>query len=248
MKRPTLVWDFPTRAFHWLLALSFTGAFVTADSERWRDLHVTLGYTVAGLIAFRLLWGIVGTRYARFSSFSFGPRAVLGYVKSLFTRQPRHYVGHNPAGSWAICLLLALGLLAAGSGYATYAELGGEDAFEDLHEGLANAMLALVFVHIAGVAVSSLLHRENLARAMVSGRKKAAAGEGIRRAHWIVGAVLIASVGAFWSAGGGRLVPDLSGRVSLAGSAASARSTSRDLREDHRDKRRKGDFPGRHDR
>lgn len=206
MKRPTLVWDFPTRAFHWLLALSFTGAFVTGDSERWRDVHVTLGYTVAGLIAFRLLWGIVGTRYARFSSFSFGPRAVLEYVKSLLTPAPRHYVGHNPAGSWAIYLLLALGLLAAASGYATYVELGGEEAFEDLHEGLANAMLALVFIHIAGVAVSSLLHRENLARAMVSGRKKAAAGEGIRRAHWVIGVMLITGVVAFWSAGGGRLL------------------------------------------
>jgi cytochrome b len=248
MKKPTLVWDFPTRAFHWLLALSFTGAFITADSERWIDVHMTLGYTVAGLIAFRLLWGLVGTRYARFASFAFGPRAVLAYVKSLFTREPRRYVGHNPAGSWAIYLLLALGLLAAATGYATYVELGGEEAFEDLHEGLANAMLALVFVHIAGVAVSSLLHRENLARAMVSGRKKAASSEGIRSAHRIIGAALVAGVVAFWSGGGGRLVPDLSGRVSLAGSAASARSTSRDHREDHRDKLRKGDYRERHDR
>lgn len=216
MKKPTLVWDFPTRAFHWLLALSFTGAFVTAESERWRDVHVTLGYTVAGLIAFRLLWGLVGTRYARFASFAFGPRAVLDYVRSLLTREPRHYVGHNPAGSWAIYLLLALGLLAAASGYATYVELGGEEAFEDVHEGIANALLALVFVHIAGVVASSFLHRENLARAMVSGRKKAAAGEGIRSARWMVGVALIAGVVAFWSGGGGRLVPDLSGRVSVA--------------------------------
>jgi cytochrome b len=248
MRKPTLVWDFPTRAFHWMLAISFAGVFVTAESERWRDLHVTLGYTVAGLIAFRLLWGLVGTRYARFASFAFGPRAVLGYVKSLLTRAPRHYVGHNPAGSWVIYLLLALGLLAAATGYATFEEVGGEEAFEDLHEGLANAMLALVSVHIAGVALGSLLHRENLVRAMVSGRKKAAAGEGIRSAHWLVGVVLVTGVIAFWSAGGGRLVPDLSGRVSLAGSAPSARSTSRDHREDHRDKRRKGGFPGRHDR
>lgn len=201
MKKPTLVWDFPTRAFHWMLALSFAGAFVTAESERWRDVHVTLGYTVAGLIAFRLLWGLVGTRYARFASFAFGPRAVLDYVKSLLTRAPRHYVGHNPAGSWVIYLLLALGLLAAATGYATFEEIGGEEAFEDLHEGLANAMLALVSVHIAGVALGSLLHRENLVRAMVSGRKKAAAGEGIRSARWVVGVALIAGVVAFWSGG-----------------------------------------------
>lgn len=241
MKKPTLVWDFPTRAFHWLLALSFTVAFVTADSERWRDVHVTFGYTVAGLIAFRLLWGLVGTRYARFASFAFGPRAVLAYVKSLFTREPRHFVGHNPAGSWVIYLLLALGLLAAATGYATYVELGGEDAFEDLHEGLANAMLGLVFVHIAGVAVSSLLHRENLARAMVSGRKKAAAGEGIRRAHWLIGVALISGVVAFWSGGGGRLVPDLSGRVGVTSRESAALGDFHGDRKHHRRHERRRD-------
>src|SRR5581483_3604771 len=104
-----LVWDVPTRVFHWLLALSFVGAFATAESERYRDVHVLLGYTVAGLIAFRLAWGLVGTRYARFRAFAFGPRRVLTYVKSLFGRAPQHYVGHNPAGSVAIYALLALG-------------------------------------------------------------------------------------------------------------------------------------------
>ena len=83
-----LVWDLPLRVFHWLLAISFVGAFLTAESERVRDVHVVLGYTVLGLLAFRLLWGFLGTRHARWSSFAYGPGAVLRYLRSLFSRRP----------------------------------------------------------------------------------------------------------------------------------------------------------------
>jgi len=165
-----LVWDLPVRLFHWLFALSFVGAFVTAESERLRDVHVVLGYTVLGLIAFRLVWAFAGSRYARLSSFAYGPRDVLRYLRSLLTARPLHYVGHNPAGSWVIYLLIVLGIAAGASGYATYNDNGGE-WLEELHEGAANVMLPLVFVHLAGVAVASLLHRENLVRAMVTGYK-----------------------------------------------------------------------------
>src|SRR5512138_2734414 len=89
------VWDLPVRVFHWTLALSFGAAYLVAESERLRQLHVTLGYTVIGLITFRLLWGFIGTRYARFSSFLFGPRAALRYVKSLASGQPEQHAGHN---------------------------------------------------------------------------------------------------------------------------------------------------------
>ena len=82
-RKRVFVWDLPVRLFHWSLALSFAGAFLTAESERYRDVHVVLGYTVLGLVAFRLLWAFVGTRYARLSSFAFGPRDVVAYVKSL---------------------------------------------------------------------------------------------------------------------------------------------------------------------
>ena len=164
------VWDLPVRIFHWLLVLSFAGAFVTAESERLRDVHVVLGYTVLALLAFRLVWAFVGTRYARLSSFAFGPRAVAEYVRSLLTTHPRHYLGHNPAGSWVIYLLVLLGIAAGVTGYATYNDVGDE-WMEELHEGAANAMLALVFVHVAGVIVSSVLHRENLVKAMVTGYK-----------------------------------------------------------------------------
>ncbi len=164
------VWDVPVRLFHWLLAASFTGAFLTAESERYRDVHVALGYTVLGLVAFRLLWAFVGTRYARLSSFAFGPRAVVDYLESIVTFRPQHYVGHNPAGSWVIYALVVLALVTGAAGYATYNDIGGHWV-EDFHEGAANVMLTLVFVHIAGVVVSSLVHRENLVKAMVTGYK-----------------------------------------------------------------------------
>ena len=115
---------------------------LTAESERLRDVHVVLGYTMLGLVAFRLLWGVIGTRYARFGSFAFGPRSVLAYLKSLFTRSPQHHLGHNPAGSWAIYAMLALTVLAGATGYATYNDIGG-GWMEEVHEAAANAMLGV---------------------------------------------------------------------------------------------------------
>jgi cytochrome b len=198
-KTRILVWDLPVRAFHWLLALCFAGAFLTAESERVRDLHVALGYTFAGLLLFRVVWGVIGSRHARFASFAYGPRAVGRYVASLATRRPERYVGHNPAGGWAIFAMLALGLLVAGSGYATYADLGGK-AFEELHEAAANAMLALVVVHVAAVLASSFLHRENLVSAMITGRKEGPPEDGIRGTRWAPAAALAVAVVGLWAA------------------------------------------------
>ena len=168
-----LVWDLPTRLFHWLLAASFAGAWLTADSERWIDLHTMLGYGFAGLIAFRLVWGLVGSRYARFASFVRGPQAVKRYLLSIASFRPEHHVGHNPAGGWAVLALLGLGAVTALTGYLNFNDYGGH-WLEELHEGAAGAMLALVFVHIGAVIVSSLIHRENLVRAMLSGLKRRA--------------------------------------------------------------------------
>jgi cytochrome b len=202
MDKRILVWDIPTRLFHWLLAASFAGAFLTAESERYRDVHVALGYLLLALIGFRVVWGLVGTRYARFRSFAFRPSQVLSYLRSLLRGSPQHYVGHNPAGSWVIYGLLLLGVLSGVTGYATYNELGGE-AFEELHEAFASAMLALVTLHVGGVIVSSLLHRENLVGSMLSGYKKGQAAEGIRNARWLTGTLLAAGaialgIGVLW--------------------------------------------------
>ncbi|HPQ97679.1 MAG: cytochrome b/b6 domain-containing protein [Thiothrix sp.] len=197
-----LVWDLPVRVFHWTLALSFTGAYLTAESEYYRDIHVALGYVFAALLAFRLVWGLAGTRYARFSTFLFSPGQIMAYLKSLAGPDPEHHVGHNPAGGVAVLLLLGLGALIAASGLGLYLEIGGHDQealFEELHEVAANAMLLLVFVHIAGVLVSSFLHHENLLGSMFSGYKQGEAGQGIRDSWWWLGVLmLLLMVGFLW--------------------------------------------------
>ncbi len=173
--KPIRVWDLPTRLFHWSLVASFAIAFVTAESEKLRDIHVIAGYALAGLIAFRLLWGFVGGAHSRFAEFLPTPRRLVDYLKSLMRGKPQHHVGHNPAGAVAIFLLLGFGIVAAASGWAVYEDIGGH-LMEELHEGASNGMMALVVIHIAGVIVSSWLHHENLVTAMITGWKKIRSG------------------------------------------------------------------------
>lgn len=196
--KPILVWDLPTRVGHWLLAGSFAVAYLTGESEEWRLVHACAGGIMVAVVLYRLLWGFAGTRYARFADFMRGPQAAVSYLKSLLSRSPQHYTGHNPAGGWAIVLLLAMTLITALPGWLTYQDIGG-DWLGELHEGAANAMLAVVLVHIAGVVVGSLTHRENLARAMVTGLKLGQAGEAIAALRPFAAAVLIAwaAVGAW---------------------------------------------------
>jgi len=197
MNQRILVWDVPTRVFHWLLAISFAGAFLTAESERYRDIHVTLGYTLLGLIVFRLVWGFIGPRYVKFRSFLFRPGEVVSYVISLAKAKPAHYAGHNPAGSVSVYLLLALGVLTGTTGVLAFQDFGG-DVLEELHEMTAYAMLTVVALHVAGVVLSSVMHRENLVRSMITGLKSGLPNEGIRRAHAWLGVIMLAAVVAFW--------------------------------------------------
>lgn len=197
MNQRMLVWDVPTRVFHWLLVVSFAGAFLTAESERYRDIHVVLGYTLLALIGFRLVWGFAGSRYARFRSFLFKPGEIAAYVVSLLKAKPAHYVGHNPAGSLSVFALLALGIAAGVSGVMLFQDIGGE-ALEELHELVSYGMLAIVALHVTGVLVSSVMHRENLVRAMITGYKAARPNEGINRAHAWLGVIMIVAVVAFW--------------------------------------------------
>jgi cytochrome b len=211
--RRILIWDVPTRLFHWTLVASFIGVWLTSESDRWLSVHVFLGYLILGLVGFRIIWGITGTHYARFASFWFSPKAALVYARQVLARQAPRHLGHNPAGSLAIYLLLLLALVACTSGILT---LGGEEAqgaaagwldidqgrlFKKLHEALANVMMLLVLVHVAGVVVESVLHRENLARSMVTGTKLAGAESPAAPPRWPIAAlmlVLIAGFGAWW--------------------------------------------------
>jgi cytochrome b len=197
VRHPGLVWDVPVRVFHWLMVIAFAGAWITSDSETWRLAHITLGYTMAALVVFRLVWGFVGTRWARFSSFVRGPRAVVAYVKGMIQGRAQHHTGHNPAGAVAILLLLGLTLVVAVSGWAVLNEIGG-DSIEELHEAAAIAMLVVVGMHVAGVALGSWVHRENLVRAMITGRKDVPQGGEAVKPRAAIGMVVAAAVLVFW--------------------------------------------------
>ena len=195
------VWDPMVRAFHWSLVAAFAIAWLSADEGQ--PVHEVAGYIVAGLIAFRLAWGMIGGRYARFSQFVKGPGSTLTYLRTMLRGAERRHIGHNPAGAaMIVALLLSLSgtaltgwlsadparvaMLPALPQIVTPAwadddreEEGAEGALEDLHEVLANLTLLLVAFHVGGVLLSSLRHRENLVRAMVTGRKRAPGGDDI---------------------------------------------------------------------
>lgn len=163
------VWDPLVRLFHWSLVAAFATAFLSEEGER---LHEVAGYVVLGLIAFRLVWGLIGSDHARFKDFVPTPARLWAYLRSLVRGRPERYLGHNPAGAVMILCLLGTVFIAAGSGWLmTTDRFWGTKWVEELHEASAWLALALVGVHVAGVLVSSLLHRENLVRAMITGRK-----------------------------------------------------------------------------
>lgn len=190
-----LVWDIPTRIGHWLLVATFALSYLTGDSEETRLYHVAAGYALGGILIFRLFWAFAGTRYARLKSFLFGPGHVFGYLGSLLKGKPDHWIGHNPAGSYSIYLLVLLGIGTVVSGFATYQEIGG-DFSEEAHDILSYSMLCLVGIHLMGVAVSSVLHKENLARSMVTGYKEGKSEEAIEsaKAAYVVLPIILATL------------------------------------------------------
>ena len=113
------VWDPLVRIFHWSLVLAFAVAYLSGDEES--NLHIYSGYVVLGLITFRVLWGLIGTRYARFGNFVTSPKTVIQYLKSLVAGKPEHYIGHNPAGGWMIIALLVCLFIVSVSGLKVYA-------------------------------------------------------------------------------------------------------------------------------
>jgi cytochrome b len=163
------VWDPLVRVVHWTLAASVLGAFFL---ERPRDLHEALGYVALGAVAVRLVWGIIGPRHARFSAFAPSPPRLLAYLGDMLRGREARYLGHNPAGAVMIFALLALVALTSVTGWMMGTDAWfGEDWVEDLHETAATLTLLLVPVHVGGVVWSSLRHRENLVRAMITGDK-----------------------------------------------------------------------------
>ena len=195
-----LVWDLPLRIFHWVLAASFAGAFLTAESERLRDLHLLCGYTFVGAIAFRLVWGFVGTRYARFSALRFGPAAIRNYGISLLRGRPERHVGHSPPGAVMVPLMLGLGLAVAATGWGVHTDVGGE-WFEEAHEIAATAMLAVVIAHVLGVVAVSVMQGENLALSLITGRKRGAAGDGVRTSRRLAALLLLVVLAGLWLPG-----------------------------------------------
>ncbi len=176
------VWDPLIRIFHWSLVFFFFLAFITEDD--WMTIHSYAGYSIALLVLFRLIWGFIGTRHARFSDFITSPVQLKVYLKQLIGGKSKRHIGHNPAGAAMVVVLIISLSLTVFSGTALFATEGlgplsgtflstwSEDLLEDIHEFFANFTLFMVIAHVGGVLLSSLLHRENLIRSMVTGLKQ----------------------------------------------------------------------------
>ncbi len=169
---PIRVWKLPVRLFHWSLAASFAIAWLSADN--WDDLHEWAGYAAAALIAFRLVYGVFGSRYARFSQFLHRPAVVVAYLKDMLRGKERRYIGHNPAGSlMALALIVAMVVTATTGWMYTLDAFWGEEWVENVHSFTADLMLIMVVIHILGVLYASRKHHENLIAGMINGKKRA---------------------------------------------------------------------------
>jgi cytochrome b len=198
--RRGLVWDAPVRLVHWLLVLCVACAWLTRDA-RLLDLHAAAGYCTTFLVIFRIAWGFFGPPHARFASFTYSPRAALAYVRDAMRGAPRHFTGHNPAGSYAVYALLGLLALACLSGMVSIAGMFGLgplplhapapaiDFVREAHEWIAWILVGVIAAHVAGALWGGYVHRENLVASMVTGRKVLHGAEGVespRRAPWAV--------------------------------------------------------------
>lgn len=178
------VWDPMVRIFHWSLVSLFIVSYATEDD--FLNIHVTGGYLICGLIAFRIIWGFIGPRHARFSDFVKPPHEVKSYLKDVLLFRAKRYLGHNPAGGLMVIALLISVTVTLVSGMLTYGATefagplavwtssvsdGTADALEETHEFFANFTVLLVLMHVAGVLLASFQHRENLVRSMIHGNK-----------------------------------------------------------------------------
>src|SRR5690242_11235788 len=183
-----MVWDPAVRIGHWLIVFAFVVPYLTGEGEEaglLRIVHIWAGYSAGVIVVLRVLWGLIGPRHARFTDFVYRPARVVRYAFALLRGHARRYIGHSPAGgAMAIALLICLagtvttGLATVGDlSYVTFAgdhEQAEESVVRELHGALANLTLILVLLHVVGVGVACVVHRENLVRAMFDGRKRPA--------------------------------------------------------------------------
>jgi len=181
---PVPVWDVPTRVFHWALVVLVAVNVTTGKigGLRLMEIHMMSGYAILTLVLFRLVWGFVGGRHARFTNFLAGPRAVAAYLKDFFAGRPPRHLGHNPLGGWSVVVMLGLLLLQAGTGLFSNDDILSEgplmrrvskstsDFLTYIHYLSSNALLAIIGLHVAAVFVY-LAKGENLIRPMISGVK-----------------------------------------------------------------------------
>lgn len=176
MQNKIKVWSLPVRLLHWGLVASFAIAFYTRHLELMRDIHVLAGYGAGTILISRWLLGFIARDHSGFRRFPLSIKQAANYLSTLFSGEARRYVGHNPAGSVVIYMMLSLGLLSVLTGYMSFNDIalpfyGDEDTVAVAHEVLANAWAIAIVVHVAGVIFGSLAHRENLVAAMVTGDK-----------------------------------------------------------------------------
>ncbi|CAM3700833.1 cytochrome b/b6 domain-containing protein [Polynucleobacter arcticus] len=190
LREKILVWDMPVRIFHWLLVICFAGAWLTSESERLQMIHYAFGYTACLLVLLRLVWGVIGTRYARFSQFLKSPQAVLVHFMAMLRRHPHHDVGHNPAGGLVMVALMLLILLIGLTGYLSVKDFLGNFSSE-AHEIVSNLAMAVVILHILAAIVMSLLERQNLVKSMVTGKKYGMPEQAIRYPQYWLGVLIL---------------------------------------------------------
>jgi cytochrome b len=197
----TLVWDLPVRVFHWLLAGGFAGAallaFVPDDEGALFPYHGLIGLVLALMVGLRIVWGFVGTRYARFRSFPVSPRAAAGYAWGVLSGRGERFTGHNPGAAYAILAMLGLVLGLAVTGVM----MGrGNDGVKEIHEIMAWSMMAIVGAHLLGVVMHTIRHRENITRAIIGGYARVDPSQGIPSARPLAAAAFVGLTG-LWTVG-----------------------------------------------
>lgn len=195
----TQVYDVPTRLFHWIFAGSFLAAFLIAknvdDESQVFIYHMFLGFILAFSVILRVIWGFVGSKYARFSSFELAPSKLVRYIKQVLSGSTDRFPGHNPASSWAALAMMFFGLGLAVTGIMM-AEHWNKSIAEEVHEVFASGFLVIAILHIAGVIIHCLRHRDRLGLSMVTGMKSGFEGPGVKK-HFLVALIFLLLTGIF---------------------------------------------------